>query len=92
MSSTSFEPATLVAGQTKIYSKVCSDRTHKHFCDLYYIKIPVPIGDKFDLKEGDCLVWRYYPNIKTALMSKWDRKSEPLGSARENERRTHTSD
>ena len=70
MPSTSIKPANLVASQTKIYSKICSDRNHEHFCDLYYIKIPVPIGNKFDLKEGDCLIWRYYPDIKTAMMSK----------------------
>jgi hypothetical protein len=91
MSSTSLKPAILEAGQTKVYSKICSDRNHKHFCDLYYIKIPVPIGDKFDLKDGDCLLWRYYPDIRTALMSKWDRKSATLRSIRENEQHKHTS-
>jgi bifunctional DNA-binding transcriptional regulator/antitoxin component of YhaV-PrlF toxin-antitoxin module len=77
-----------MAGQSKIYSKICSYRNHKHFCDLYYIKIPVPIGDKFDLKEGDCLVWRYYPDIKTAMMSKrGDRKLATARSTRKKDRK-----
>lgn len=70
MSSTSSKPANVVPRQTKIYSKICSDPNHKHFCDLYCIKIPAPIALKFDLKYGDCLVWRYYPDLKAAMMSK----------------------
>jgi hypothetical protein len=71
MSSTSFDNAKLVSGQSKISSvKVFLDKNHKHFGNLNYIEIPDLVARKFDLKEGDCLIWHYYTDKKAAIVIK----------------------
>jgi bifunctional DNA-binding transcriptional regulator/antitoxin component of YhaV-PrlF toxin-antitoxin module len=60
-----------VSGQSKITStKVFLDEYHKHFCNLHYIEIPDLVARKFDLKEGDSLIWYYYTDKKAAIVIK----------------------
>lgn len=71
MSTTTFENAKLVSGQSKIDSvKVFLDKNHKHFCNLNYIEIPDLVARKFDLKEGDRLMWHYFTDKKAAIVIK----------------------
>jgi hypothetical protein len=71
MTFASFENAKLISGQSKITSaKVFLDKNHKHSCDLHYIEIPDLVARKFDLKEGDQLIWHYYVDKKAAIVIK----------------------
>jgi hypothetical protein len=71
MTFASFENTKLVSGQSKITStKVFLDKNHKHSCNLNYIEIPDLVALKFDLKEGDHLIWHYYVDKKAAIVIK----------------------
>jgi hypothetical protein len=71
MSSPSFERANLISCQSKIISeKMYLGINHKHVYNLHYIEIPYLVACKFDLKDGDCLIWRYYPDKRAAIVTK----------------------
>ena len=71
MNFASFENTKLVSGQSKITStKVFLDKNHKHSCNLNYIEIPDLVALKFDLKEGDSLMWHYFADKKAAIVIK----------------------
>jgi hypothetical protein len=80
MSSTSFERANIVAGQSKITSeKILLGKNHKYFHTLHYIEIPDLVARKFDLRDGDSLVWRYYHDKRVAIVTKregWKSRSK----------------
>ena len=85
MSFTSFERANIVAGQSKITSeKIILGKKHKHFYNLQYTEIPDLVARKFELKDSDCLIWRYYHDKGAALVYKregWkSRNTRPLPS------------
>ena len=65
--STSFEHANLVSGQSKLYP---TRRFAAYFSSINIIEIPSLIARKFDLKEGDCLIWHYYADRKAAIVTK----------------------
>ena len=71
MNFASFENAKLVSGESKITStKVFLNKNHKHVCNLNYIEIPDFVALKFDLKEGDSLIWHYFTDKKAAIVIK----------------------
>src|SRR5918992_678920 len=71
MSSPSSERANVVSGQSKIISeKIWLGKNHKHVYNPYYIEIPYEIAQKFDLKDEDCLIWRYYHDKRAAIVIK----------------------
>lgn len=86
MSPTSFEHANRISGQSRISStKIFLDKNHKHFCNLHYIEIPDSVARKFELNEGDCLIWHYYDDKKAAIVTKregW--KSREAGTSSKN--------
>ena len=59
----------LVIGQSKLYDTLYN-KNHKYFYKRYLIEIPLLIADEFDFKEEDCVIWRYYANVKAAVVSK----------------------
>lgn len=70
-SSTSFERANLVAGQSKITSeKILLGKNHKHFYNPHYLEIPDLVARKFDLRDGDRLIWHYYHDKRAAIVRK----------------------
>ena len=86
MASTSVEHANLISGQSRIsYTKIFLDKNHKHFCNLHYIEIPDLVARKFDLNEGDCLIWNYYDDKKSAIVTKREewKSREPKNVKRE---------
>jgi hypothetical protein len=71
LSFTSFERANIVAGQSKITSeKIILGKKHKHFYNLRYIEIPELVARKFELKDSDCLIWRYFHDKRAAIVTK----------------------
>lgn len=85
MSSPSFEHANIVAGQSKITSeRILLGKNHKQFYNHLYIEIPDLVARKFELKDSDCLIWRYYHDKRAALVYKregWkSRNIRPLPS------------
>ena len=67
MSTTSFENANLISGQSKLFP---TRQFAEYFSSLNIIEIPLLIARKFDLKEGDCLIWHYYDDKKAAIVIK----------------------
>ena len=66
-----FENARVVSGQSKIDSvKVFLDKNHKHYSNLNYIEIPDFVARKFNLEEGDRLMWHYFTDKKVAIVIK----------------------
>jgi hypothetical protein len=59
----------LVIGQSRLYDTLYN-KNHKYFYRRYLIEIPLLIANEFDFKEEDCLIWRYYANVKAAVVSK----------------------
>ena len=85
MPSTSFERANIVAGQSKITDeRILLGKDHKQFYNRHYIEIPDLVARKFELKDSDCLIWRYHHDKKAALVYKregWKSKNiRPLPS------------
>jgi hypothetical protein len=71
MTYTSFEQANLISGQSRIsFTKIFLNKNHKHFYNLHYIEIPDSVARKFELNEGDCLIWNYYDDKKAAIVRK----------------------
>jgi hypothetical protein len=64
---TSFENANHIAGQSKLFP---TKHFARYFSSVNIIEIPTPIALKFDLKEGDCLLWHYYDDKKVAIITK----------------------
>ena len=67
MTSTSFEQANPISGRSKLYP---AKKFAEHFSSLNLIEIPDLVARKFDLKEGDCLIWHYYADKKAAIVTK----------------------
>lgn len=67
MHTTSFENANHIKGQSKLYP---TKQLAKYFSRVSLIEIPPLIDLKFDLKEGDCLIWNYFDDEKTAIITK----------------------
>lgn len=63
----------LVIGQSKLYDIHCN-KNQKYSYRRYLIEIPPLIANEFDFKEEDCLIWRYYANVKAAVVSKRERR------------------
>lgn len=63
MTSTSIELGRLISGQSKLF---LTRQFAEYFSRLNIIEIPSLIAPKFDLKEGDCLIWHYYNDKKAA--------------------------
>ena len=59
----------LVIGQSKLYDTLYN-KNQKYFYRRYLIEIPLLIANEFDFKGEDCLIWRYYANVKAAVVSK----------------------
>ena len=80
MTPTSYEQANIVAGLSKITSeKVYLGKNHKDFCNLHYIEIPYRVAYKFDLRDRDSLIWRYYHDKRAAIVTKregWKSRSQ----------------
>ena len=51
-------------------TKIFLDNNHKHFYNLHYVEISDLVTRKFDLNEGDCLIWHYYDDKKAAIVRK----------------------
>jgi hypothetical protein len=67
MPSTSFEDANLVSGRSKLFP---ARQLGECFSGINIIEIPTLVALKFDLKEGDCLIWHYYDDKKAAIVTK----------------------
>ena len=82
----SFERANLISGQSRISStKIFLDKNHKHFYNLHYIEIPDSVARKFELNEGDCLIWHYYDDKKAAIVRKregWKSRNAKLSEVK----------
>ena len=82
----SFEQANLISGQSRISStQIFLDKNHIHFYNLHYIEIPDSVDRKFDLKEGDCLIWHYYADKKAAIVTKregWKSRNAKLSEVK----------
>ena len=80
MTPTYFEQANIVAGLSKITSeKIYLGKNHKNFWNLHYIEIPYRIAYKFDLRDGDSLIWHYYHDKRAAIITKregWKSRSQ----------------
>jgi hypothetical protein len=59
----------LVIGQSRLYDTLYN-KNQKYFYRRYLIEVPLQIANEFDFKEEDCLIWRYYANVKAAVVSK----------------------
>jgi hypothetical protein len=83
---TSFENANLISGQSRISSpKIFLDKNHKHFYNIHYIEIPDSVARKFELNEGDCLIWHYYADKKAAIVTKregWKSRNAKLSEVK----------
>jgi hypothetical protein len=64
---TPFENANHIAGQSKLFPM---RQFAEYFSSINIIGIPPLIAKKFDLKEGDCLIWHYYDDQKAAIVAK----------------------
>lgn len=71
MSSLSSEYGKLIVCQSK---PIPIRQLFGRLYELNMIEIPKPIAHEFDLKDGDCLIWRYYDKAKVVVISKRERR------------------
>jgi hypothetical protein len=67
MHTTSFENVNHIKGQSKPYA---TKQLAKYFPSVNLIEIPPLIALKFDLRDGDRLLWDYYDDKKVAIITK----------------------
>jgi hypothetical protein len=63
----SLENGKQIKGQSMLFP---TKELAKYFSSVNIIEIPALIALKFDLKEGDCLMWHYFDDEKSAIVTK----------------------